>query len=467
MSATEASISTPNLDTGITPSIPDSGSGGITGSLPSDHKPSEREIIDSFNTENKDNVNPDPITPTEDSTTKDPITEPVDVKDPDATPEVTGNEDDIIVPIEDISVAKVHQYIKDIPELKTAFDKNPNVKNAIFAMARRSSRLDEFVSILPTPESAKFAADNSEAFMNLNDMFFDEKPESHVGFWNQLYENSLLRDPVSGELVLDKASNRPVSTGAYERVCSSYRGAVYSELEQKASYVARQNLEQATEIRNAIALVKELCGDGKRQQSIEAEPKLTPEQQRRLDEADLIKQELNQSKSQRQIEFNTSISEGITTTLQDDIKTHVKRIVDTQGVALTPYEQSNVVKDIFSEIDKLAAANKQYQTHFNSLLKKAPPTEAGRKSIIAEARKYAKEVLPQAALKIIREATSSVADKAKQKDDKRASHSSKTEIQTSGSAPSPTTSTDIKGKAIEEVKRLKRGLTEDEIMALR
>src|SRR6267142_1801049 len=69
-------------------------------------------------------------------------------------------EQEPIVTEEDLSVAKIQQFVKETPELKAAFDKNPAVRNAVFAMARRSAKLTDYQAAFPTVEAAKFAAEN-------------------------------------------------------------------------------------------------------------------------------------------------------------------------------------------------------------------------------------------------------------------------------------------------------------------
>lgn len=377
------------------------------------------------------------------------------------TDEIVEEEEPLVVE-EDLSVAKINQFVKEIPELQAAFTKNPAVRNAVFAMARRSSKLGEYQAIIPTPEAAKFAAENSESFVKMNDLFFSDEPQSHVDFWDTLWNNSLLRDPATNEIVIDKQGN-PIATGAYEKVTGTYRQAIYTELGQRAQGLPE---EDKVKLLDAISLVKEYAGDGKRQTSQTNEPQLSQEQQRKLADADKVLQQSTQQRQEYVKEFNSQTSSAIVTTIKDDISGHVKRLVDTQGLALTPYEQKKVVDDIFNEVDRLASENRQYQSHFDSLTKRAPQTEAGRKSLVTEARKYAKEILPSAALKIIREATSATIEKSQTTQTKRVEQASRKEVKASGSAPTPAGSLSVKEKAEHLRQKLGRKLTEKEVMAL-
>lgn len=435
-------------------------------------------VLPEINSSNNDVPNRKPTEdeiwarPNKEVKTNEPTKEPVQeaaaaekevVEEPVVEPEPTEvvEEEEPLVVEEDLSVAKLNQFAREIPELKAAFDKNPGVRNAMMAMARRSSKLGEYQALIPTPEAAKFAAENSEQFVQMNELFFSEDKASNVGFWDNLYQNSLVRDPVTNELVINNQTGQPLATGAYERVTGIYRNAVYNELAQKASKLGD---DAKDELLKAIDVVKEHAGDGQRAQPQQQE--LSPEIQRRLADADRILEQNNVNRTEMQQEWGSSTVAEITTTLKTDIASHVKRMVDTQGIALTPYEQKKVVDDIYNEVNTIATNNKQYQSHFNSLAKRAPLTGEGRKSLVAEARKYAKEILPSAALKVIREATSQTVEKVQTASAKRAEQSNKKEVKTSGSAPTPAGPISQKDKLLELRAKKGRPLTEQEIMSI-
>lgn len=435
----------------------------------SSSKPTEEQIVQSFNQPSEK-----PAETSQVQEQEEPEQAPAEQQEqkpgqPGADNQATaGDDEEEVQPLteEDLSIAKIQQFAKDMPELKAAFDKNPAVRNTIFAMARRSARLNEFQQVYQTVEQAKFAAENSEQFMQLNELFFGEGKEDPVNFWNQLYENSLLRDPQSGELVLDPQNQRPVSTGAYERVAGAYREAMFYQLEQNVR-TAGLDKQQQQQALDAIAWVKEMTGDGQRPQPQEKQQefKLSPQQERELAEARELKSRYQQESSQRQTEWRQETFSTIVGSIKEDIGGQVKRIVETQSVALTPYEQKNIVNDIWNAVDELAANNKQFQLHFNNLLARAPMTETGRKSLVTEAKKFYKEVLPPVVSRILKEVTSQTVEKQKIVTDKRVAQTQRKEVKTTGSAPSPS-SQDIKSKAQELRKQLKRPLTEDEILAL-
>jgi hypothetical protein len=424
-------------------------------------KPTVDEI---FNTPIKNKVVEKPVEKVvEAPVVEDVVDEPV-VEDPAKVEEpVVENEgDDDLVVEEDLSVSKINQYIKSIPELQQAFNKHPDVRNAVYAMARRSTKLGEYQTILPTPDAAKFAAQNSEQFVQMNELFFSENPVDVTNFWNSLYENSLTRDPQTGEILRDQ-NGRVIPTGAYERVAGTYRNAVYTELSNKALQLPE---EQKNELLKAIEVVKEHAGDGRRVSP--DEPKLTPEQQKRLDDADKVLKTSSTQQEQYRHDFRVSTQQVIGTTITQDIETHVKRMVTQQNLALTPYEQKKVVGDIFDKINKSAGESVQYQQHFESLANRAPLTEAGKLSLVAEARKYAKELLPSAALAIIREATSKTVENTVSKNAKRVDQASRKEVKASGSASIPVDDSklDTKAKAKVLSQKLGRPLTVEEIMDL-
>ena len=371
--------------------------------------------------------------------------------------EAEPTEEELPLTEEDLSVAKIQSFAKEVPELAQAFAKNPAIRNTVFAMARRSAKLGEYQQVFATPENAKFAAENSESYMALNDLFFSEEPEAPQTFWQTLYDNSLVRDPQSGELVIDPTTRQPQSTGAYERIAGQYRQFIYSDIEQRMRQMPQ---EQAENVKNALAWVKHLCGDSSPQEVDNTQ--LPQHVQKQLQEAQQLKQQLQQDKSARVQEFHTQTLGDITTTIKDDIGQSIKRIVEVNKVALTQYEQRNVVNDVYNELNRLAGENQQYQLHFDDLLKRSPQTEAGRKALVAEARKFSKELLPSVIQKVIREAVGGKVDTSTPKPATRVVNR---EVKTVGGAPSPT-SQDIRQKAQELSKQLKRPLKDEEILAL-
>lgn len=453
------SVVASTVDVNSVPDLPPSG--GLTGGGNNPPgKLTEAQIVESFNKPNVQSTQ-------QKIEVKTGITEPVVESTEEEKAALAQKELDEaqaaeeMTPEEDISISKINQYIRDIPELKQAFDKNPAVRNSFYAMARRSSRLGEYQAISPSPEAAKFAASNSEAMIALNDSFFSEDPVENGNFWQTLSDNSMLKDPNTGDLVLDKGGN-PISTGAYERVTLAYRQAFYSDLESLAGRITNQ--EEAQKLKEAIDLIGQVTGDVKKPVQ---QQQLPQDVQQRLNEADKIKQQLHTQQQTQVQEFGKQTTQAIVSTINDDISSHVKRMVETQSIALTQYEQKNVVNDIFKELDRLASENKQYQLHFDSLSKRAPLTEAGRKSLVTEARKFAKDNLPSVALKIIREATQSTVQKAADASAKRADQASKKEVKTTGGAPNLGNSQqNVKDKATEMRKQLKRPLTTEEIMSL-
>ncbi len=465
--STADGFSPANVDNSSQVELPPSGNLDAGGSQPTG-KLTEQQIIDSFNKPNTQAQSPQ--TQVKPGEVKSGIQAPAEVEQTDeekaaqlAQDEAAADEAAEMTPEEDISIAKINQYVKEIPELKQAFEKNPSVRNSFYAMARRSSKLSEYQAIIPSPEAAKFAAQNSEAMIQLNDAFFSEDPQENGSFWQSLYDNSLLKDPTTGQVVLDKTTGQPISTGAYERVTGAYRQALYSDLEMLASKITSPEDQQ--KLLDAVKLIGEFTGDLKKTQPIQQQ--LPEDVKQRLSRAEQLENQLKQQQSQQAQEFGSQTTKAIVSTITEDISNHVKRIVETNSVALTGYEQKNVVNDIFKELDRLASENRQYQLHFDSLSKRAPLTEAGRKSLVTEARKFAKDNLPSVALKIIREATTSTVVKAGEANAKRADQAAKKEVKTTGGASSQANSQQsIKEKASALRAQLKRPLTQEEILAL-
>jgi hypothetical protein len=117
-----------------------------------------------------------------------------------------ADEDKPWAPEEDktITPEALNALAQKSPELQAAMDASPEVKNALFAMARTVARLDPIGKIFPNAESAQFAAEASGTFVNIRTGFLEaiDNPESLPGAYEQFANEFQVKDK-DGKAVVD------------------------------------------------------------------------------------------------------------------------------------------------------------------------------------------------------------------------------------------------------------------------
>ena len=94
------------------------------------------------------------------------------------------------------------------PALQAAIDASPEVKNALFAMARTNAKAAPLLEVFPNVEAAKFAAETSNTMVNLRTSFLEaiDSPESFPQAFEQFADEFAVKDK-DGKPVLDPQGN--------------------------------------------------------------------------------------------------------------------------------------------------------------------------------------------------------------------------------------------------------------------
>lgn len=102
----------------------------------------------------------------------------------------------------------VAKWLDESPELKAALEAKPEVKEAMFTMARENAKLAPLGDIFPNVESAQFANETAGTFVELQSSFqmAAEDPESFPTAFSKFEDLFRLRDD-KGEYLKDAAGN--------------------------------------------------------------------------------------------------------------------------------------------------------------------------------------------------------------------------------------------------------------------
>ncbi|MGA8727383.1 MAG: hypothetical protein WB608_01425 [Terracidiphilus sp.] len=111
-------------------------------------------------------------------------------------------------PEEAITPEALNALAQKAPELQAAMDASPEVKNALFQMARINAKAAPILEVFPNVESAKFAAEAAGTFVNIRTGFMEavDSPESFPTVFAQFADEFALKDK-DGKPVMDAEGN--------------------------------------------------------------------------------------------------------------------------------------------------------------------------------------------------------------------------------------------------------------------
>ena len=107
-------------------------------------------------------------------------------------------------PEQNLTPESLNTLAQKSPELQAAMDASPEVKAALFGMARAVAKLEPIGKIFPNAESAQFAAETSGTFVNIRTGFLEamDNPESLPQAYEQFASEFQVKDK-EGKPVMD------------------------------------------------------------------------------------------------------------------------------------------------------------------------------------------------------------------------------------------------------------------------
>ena len=150
------------------------------------------------------------------------------------------------------------------PELQAAFDANPEVKNALFAMARTNAKAAPILEVFPNVESAKFAAEAAGTMVTLRSSFLEavDTPEQFPNAYAQFADEFAIKDK-DGKAVLDSEGNPTYGDDFHmlnDYVVDTYHDIEIGDLEaqlQAGTFASEDDRERADIALQALKFVKD------------------------------------------------------------------------------------------------------------------------------------------------------------------------------------------------------------------
>ncbi len=140
----------------------------------------------------------------------------------------------------------LNEKINSTPELKAALEKAPDLRNAMFRNARLASETSRYKELFPDVDSARYAAETSATFRQLDDLFLGAtSPQGTGRFLQKWAEMSVLAD-AQGRPIMENGVPKlhPAFTGMLDNI----RTNELKYLRQKAETQGDQELVAALDI---------------------------------------------------------------------------------------------------------------------------------------------------------------------------------------------------------------------------
>ncbi|MBZ5524789.1 MAG: hypothetical protein LAP21_21330 [Acidobacteriia bacterium] len=140
----------------------------------------------------------------------------------------------------------LNEKINASPELRAALEKSPELRNAMFRNARLASETSRYKELFPDVESARYAAETSATFRQLDDLFLNATtPEGTGRFLQKWAEMSVLADERGRPLM---ENGVPKLHPAFTAMLDNIRTNELRYLRQQAEKQGDQELVAALDI---------------------------------------------------------------------------------------------------------------------------------------------------------------------------------------------------------------------------
>ena len=150
------------------------------------------------------------------------------------------------------------------PERSAFLDADPELKNAMFAMARTNAKLEPLGKIFPNKESAEFAAQAAGTMVSLRTNFLEavDNPEQFPTAYEQFADEFAVKDK-DGKPVLDAGGNPTYGEDFQmlnDYIVDTYHGVEIGDLEaqlQAGGFRTEEEREQADMALQAFKFIKD------------------------------------------------------------------------------------------------------------------------------------------------------------------------------------------------------------------
>ena len=282
------------------------------------------------------------------------------------------------------------------PDVKKAFDADPDFKNYAFAAFRRDAASREIMQYIPDVETAKQVSQAASTFQNIDNHFVKATtPEGAQEFLNHWVREAMIID--------DKGQPKIGADGKYELhpalpfIFDHIAKNKLAVLGEQAKTSGNERLQAAVDIINE-ALSPSSSASGE----FPDELKPYADSLKAKEEA-LNKRESDAARQQREAQqaAHTQSIDRAETKVSDSIRDLLKP--SFAKAELTKFEQNAALREIGENVDALLEKNQLYQSIYESILLD-PPSEAREARLVKHMLTYTNEIIGPIAANVLRDA---------------------------------------------------------------
>jgi len=311
---------------------------------------------------------------------------PEGVVDPNAAVEENVDEEPFeLEPKGPLPPRDLQAKLKANPELQAALDKDPDLKNSLFAASRLAQKAAQYDEIVGTPEEATAAVAASQQFADLSGRFSSIRDrDTYKHAIEGLIAATTLYDDAGQPLMRD---GKPVTDGTVGRLIEQNFGAGLDYWDSVASSSNDDELQAAVEILKARAFGG----------AASAKEGFTEEQQRQAEELKQEREQLNTEKFAAETEKQTAFDGRVNAR----VESVVTKAIDSRVamVEVDASDKADLTRRITEKLYTRISENASYQNALDPLLRRQGHGKAKEDARVKLASDWTNQILP----KIVRE----------------------------------------------------------------
>jgi hypothetical protein len=253
------------------------------------------------------------------------------------------------------------KLLTDKPEFGALLEKDPELKELVYANAREAAEAKQFHEIFPDVQSAKFAHENASTFVDVRDTFLGSTtPDGTKATLAKMAQLAIERDE-QGNPIIDPLTGQAKIGDDFYGFLDHTRdiNMQYDREELQQRLTANQYpTEEARERDQIAAAALDVLKDYYGGEQAAGTQDMPQELQARAQDLDRRERELNDRARNEKVSERKQFEQGLINDSQTRVTGAINRIFDSiakQGAVLSPFLREVLPNKIGSELMKSAA----------------------------------------------------------------------------------------------------------------
>jgi hypothetical protein len=312
------------------------------------------------------------------------------------------------------------------PAAAAALEANPDLKNQLFAAARKAERAAKYDEILGSPDEAQVVVHSHEAFSGIREKMAGVQNgnfDSVSAVVNAMLEHATLKDEDGNPLLDDKGAAR--TDGSVGRFFKNWFSMRLEMLRQES--VSKNDEEGVASIDNLMERA------GLRAPSSANEDELSEELKAQKASIDAERAALDKERRDKYEADLAASDERVFSKSDENLDSAIKQILD-KSTGLDNFSRSKVEGDIRNNLRKMIKSSRGFKAEKANI--EARPVGGKREKALIELNtRYINEYLPKAAREVLTQAGASIASKAEERKKTQAAREQAARSEHRGSLP--------------------------------